>query len=213
MFSIPIFSMSTYSSRDTGGCHLKLQFNVFIKKGVSAPTEVGAIDFEALAQPVIANDIDWANGSWELTCLSPSASHSYEWAGGLAAPENWHSVGISLKHSSWEKGEEISNFAGIDFVVDGANRRKLDVEEPLRSNRASLVESYSDSTSIVLLWLNSVGAMGESNNADSVVDQSHPETARAAELVLKVGTDCDSDWTTSFVGSVGTMAICNRYAL
>ena len=141
---------------------LTLSLRVAIRKGVNQEPDDDCngnskleTDGEAAADAAettpapIPNDIDWSDGVWEL--MSPAGQH--EWGGGLSVSENWHSVGLSVKHTSWNNSEEKVNFTGIDLVVDGANRRKIEGKRPVTDN------DDGDSTAVVVHWLTSVGAL------------------------------------------------------
>lgn len=142
---------------------LTLSFKVVIRKGepqapedpecnaeakVEAAEATEAVTGEATPASVL-NEIGWSEGVWEL--ISPAGHH--EWGGGLSVPENWHSVGVSVKHSTWTNNGDKVKFSGIDLVVDGANRRKMEGKKPAAEN------SSGDMTAVVVDWLSSVGAL------------------------------------------------------
>ena len=122
--NIPLFNVTgnTASSEEIT-IHISLSFKVFIKK--TAEQQLNEVEQGAdvvVEAHSASNDIDWDNGVWELMC----ESHMQSWGGGLSMPDNWHCIGINLKHNTNTEFEDTSNILGIDFIVDGAHRRKTD---------------------------------------------------------------------------------------
>lgn len=120
---------------------------VHIKRGTVPEASEKPVDGEEEMVKVnkSPNEIDWTTGRWELV----SEGRRHIWGGGLTAPDSWHSMSLSIKHSSYAGRDVAANLAGIDLVFDGANRRKLE-------------DVVGDVPTTVLRWLESLGMCGES---------------------------------------------------
>ena len=160
---IPIVSLESTPSeveKKNGreASEMKLNCKVLIKKGI-APSfcednevvegdNAEEIPEDGKKESIVLNEIDWDGCLWELSCLG----YVQTWYGGLSAPDNWHSIGLTVKHSSWTNDKEMVNLAGIDLVIDGANRRRGD---------DTSANVSKDLTGAVVHWLTSIGSLGE----------------------------------------------------